>query len=111
MGYTNLDKLLNVVLKLKYDWISKIDIPYHHNRHGNVDVYNVHVYINENIFNVVNKEFFPRNVYKIPLDEFENETKTKFKFLRQNIDDLFHSQILSGRIEQDIWIFIPKHLK
>ena len=42
MGYIHLDKLLNVILKLKYDWISNIDVPYHYSNVGHGDVYYVH---------------------------------------------------------------------
>ena len=112
MGYIHLDKLLNVVLKLKYDWISKIDIPYHYSNVGHGDVYYVHIYINHNIFKVIDDpKSLPKDQYKVPLDEFEKKTKTNFKFLRREIDDLFHTQILSGNLEQDIWIFIPKELR
>lgn len=111
MGYTHLDKLLNVVLKLKYDWISKIDVPYHYETaHG--DVYYVHIYVNDDILKILDDpKLFPKNQYKIPLDEFEKKTKTKFKTLRRDIDDLFRAQILSGQVEQDIWIFVPEHLR
>jgi hypothetical protein len=111
MSYANLDKLLNVVLKLKYDWISDIEIPYHYSRFGNVEIYYVHIHINENIFNIVDEALFPKKQYKIPIDEFEKQTKTNFRFLKRDIDNLFHNQILSGRIEQDIWIFIPKQMR
>ena len=58
-----------------------------------------------------NPKLFPKNQYKIPLDEFEKKTKTSFKTLKREIDDLFRSQIMSGQVEQDIWFFIPTHLR
>ena len=65
-----------------------------------------------NIFKVIDDpKSLPKDQYKVPLDEFEKKTKTNFKFLRREIDDLFHTQILSGNLEQDIWIFIPKELR
>ena len=89
MGYTHLDKLLNVILKLKYDWISKIDIPYHYSNVGHGDVYYVHIYINHNIFKVIDDpKFLPKDQYKVPLDEFEKKTKTNFKFFRGIISSI-----------------------
>ena len=68
--------------------------------------------IYHNIFKVIDDpKSLPKDQYKVPLDEFEKKTKTNFKFLRREIDDLFHTQILSGNLEQDIWIFIPKELR
>lgn len=110
MGYTHLDKLLNVVLKLKYDWISKIDVPYH-NTIGSVDIYQIHIFVNENIYELVDKKYLDNIPYKISLDRFERLTQTKFNFLRREIDDLFRSQIMSGRVEQEIWFYIPKSMR
>ena len=44
-------------------------------------------------------------------DEFEKKTKTSVKTLKREINDLFRSQIMSGQVEQDIWFFIPTHLR
>jgi hypothetical protein len=108
MGYTGLEKLLNVVLKLKYDWISRVDVPYHYAQHDDNVTYYVHLYINKNIFKLTDQEKFPEGVYKMPLNLFEKKTKTNFNFLRKDIDNLFHNQILSGKYNLDIWFFFPK---
>jgi len=111
MGYTNLDKLLNVVLTLKYDWITKVDIPYSHTTYDGKEIYNVHIYINRNILNLVSLDNIPKRVYKIPLDEFERKTGVKFKSLTRDIDDLFHNQMISSRVDQEIWFYIPLELR
>ena len=49
----------------------------------------------------------PQDKYKMFIDDFERSTKTSFKKLKFEIDDLFHSQILSDRVSQEIWFFIP----
>jgi len=110
MGYTHLDKLLNVVLKLKYDWISKIDVPYH-STFGGVDVYQIHIYINENIYSIVDKKLLNDIPYKLSLHKFERITKTNFKFIERDIEELFRTQIMSGRVEQEIWFYIPKSMR
>ena len=110
MGYTHLDKLLNVVLKLKYDWISKIDVPYH-STFGGVDVYQIYIYINENIFSIVDKKLLENVPYKLSLHKFERTTKTNFKFIERDIEELFRTQIMSGRVEQEIWIYMPKNMR
>lgn len=105
MDYSNLDKLLNIILKHKYEWIDRIDIPYHHTLSGGNVRYYIHVFLNKRIYDMGID--IPQDKYKMSIDNFERFTKTSFKKLKFDIDDLFHSQILSDRVSQEIWFFIP----
>jgi hypothetical protein len=105
MDYSNLDKLLNIILKHKYEWIDRIVIPYHYTLSNGTVIYYINVHLNKHIYDMGID--VPQDKYKMFIDDFEKATKTSFKKLKFDIDDLFHSQILSDRVSQEIWFFIP----